>query len=142
MNDNVEYQPTGTAPADQQAEEPHADFAWTEFMTIEELLAQAAADKKAAEEARRQRSLVKYDPHWLVIRLMGYYEVDLEECRCPKDLLDWIWHLTDSKVWFTPQVLADFLAEFKVACADRHVDRYAEKWDWGPCPARREGAKE
>ena len=58
----------------------------------------ADAERQAAELARKQRGLAKHDPYWLVVRLMGYYEVDLEECRCPKDLLDWIWHLTDSKV--------------------------------------------
>jgi hypothetical protein len=112
--------------------------AWTKSYTAAELDALADAEHKAAEEAQWRRGVVKYDPYWLVIRLMGYYEVDLEECRHPKDLLDWIWHLTDSKVWFTPQVLADFLAEFKVACADRHVDRYAEEWKWGRCPARQQ----
>ena len=112
---------------------------WTKSLDSEQFFAFADAERQAARHARQQRGVAKYDPHWLVIRLMGYYEVDIEECRRPKDLLDWIWHLTDSKVWFTPQVLADFLDEFKVACADRHVDRYAEKWDWGPCPARRQG---
>jgi hypothetical protein len=111
-------------------------------LNIEELFAAADAERHAAVDARRRRGLVRYDPHRLVIRLMGYYEVDLEGCKCPKDLLDWIWHLTDSKVWFTPQVLADFLEEFKVACADRHVNRYAENWDWGPCPACQQGRDE
>ena len=58
------------------------------WCSIDELFARADADRQAAELARQRRGLAKYDPHWLVIRLMGYYEVDLEECRCPKDLLE------------------------------------------------------
>jgi len=113
-----------------------------EFDCWKESLARVDAEEQAAREARQQRGVAKYDPHWLVIRLMGYYEMDLEECRHPKDLVDWIWHLTDSKVWFTPQVLADFLAAFKVACVDRHVDRYANEWEWGRCPTRQQGRDE
>jgi hypothetical protein len=50
------------------------------------------AEQQAAELARKQRDLASYDPHWLVIRLMGYYEVNLEECRCPRNLPGWTWH--------------------------------------------------
>ena len=120
MNDDIKYEPTGKAHTAPQPEEPQAEPAWLKCDSIDALFARADAERRAAVEARQQRGHVWYDPHWLVIRMMGYYEVDLEECKHPKDLLDWIWHLTDSKVWFTPQVLADFLAEFKVACRPAH----------------------
>ena len=91
--------------------------AWTKSYTADELDALSDTEHKLAEEARRHRGVVTYDPYWLVIRL------------------------TDSKVWFTLQVLADFLTEFKVACADRLVDRYAEELGVGAvsCPPGRTG---
>lgn len=108
---------------------------WRTAYTIHEL--EELVQRQEAEEtaARRKRRLAEYDPHWLLIRLDGWYEVDLEEMTGPAAFMDWLLHLRE-KNWFTPQMTADFLAELDVACGDRRVDPRSGKWNWGKCPAR------
>jgi hypothetical protein len=58
--------------------------------------------------------ICKYDPKLRVINLwQGYawYEVDLDRCRNPQELLDWMHHLS-GKVWCTNDHLAEFFKCF------------------------------
>lgn len=99
---------------------------------------EAREEEKNETEARRKRRLVEYDCHLLVINLnanhmdSGYYkyEVDLERMNTPSQFVHWLLHLRE-KIWFTPQMEADFLTElFDVACVDRKVIPCKAKWNW------------
>ncbi|MBN1841502.1 MAG: hypothetical protein JW883_04360 [Deltaproteobacteria bacterium] len=47
------------------------------------------------------------------------YEVDLERCNTPGQVLDWIFQVF-SKRWATPELMYDFLEALNVACHRFH----------------------
>jgi len=48
--------------------------------------------------------------HWL-------YEIDLERCTTPAQLLDWIFQL-HGKTWMTPEMMDEFLSAIQHACRE------------------------
>jgi hypothetical protein len=51
----------------------------------------------------------EFDRRWLVLRHVdGYYEVDLERCRTPAQVLDWIAQI-QGKRWGTTAVVGDLV---------------------------------
>lgn len=44
-----------------------------------------------------------------------YYEIDLERCNSPAEILDWIFQVKN-KGWITPELMDDLLTAFEHAC--------------------------
>jgi hypothetical protein len=47
------------------------------------------------------------------------YQVDLERCNTPGQMLDWIFQVK-SKTWATPEIMFDFLTALEVSCQIFH----------------------
>ena len=47
------------------------------------------------------------------------YEIDLERCRTPGEVLDWIYQIK-SKTWATSEIIFDLLTALEVACQIFH----------------------
>ena len=69
-----------------------------------DLLATASADD--AYRAWELRGLVRRDATHLTVN--GHYEVPLDELKTAAGICNWLAHLSE-KIWFHPQMLADFL---------------------------------
>lgn len=54
--------------------------------------------------------LITHDGHQL-------YEIDLERCTTPAQLLDWIYQL-HGKTWMTPDLMGKFLSAIQDACRE------------------------
>lgn len=70
----------------------------------------------------RDGSTARIDEDSLTIELdAGWhrYEVDLERCNTPGQVLDWIFQVK-AKTWATPELMYDLLEALNVACRRFH----------------------
>jgi hypothetical protein len=49
----------------------------------------------------------------LVFEKQHKYEIDLETIRDSKELLDWIFHMRETKAWVTDQVMGNLIDAFR-----------------------------
>ena len=67
----------------------------------------------------REGSKARIDEELLTIEVdIGHghtYQIDLERCNTPAQVLDWIFQIK-VKTWATPEIMFDLLVAFDVAC--------------------------
>jgi hypothetical protein len=78
--------------------------------TIQEVMEQAILD----EAIEDKKSLWKFNKKNLTLTFIRrpWYEIDLERCKNPGEVMDWIFQLR-WKNWVTPEVMSSFLREFE-----------------------------
>lgn len=102
------------------------------LLNMSELLDKADQDQILDNKALRKRNLAILSDDQMEITLNDTYPIDLEQITNSAELVDWFYHLAESKSWYSPQMFHDFMVLFRKAFRAHfgRSPRGLKSWNW------------